>query len=200
MHATGQVVAFNLHKAFSLKKLQSGLNAYLPDDIAVRAVYETPLNFDPRRHAVSRVYRYIIQLGEVRSPLRSRFVYEVKAPINTGDMSKALSLIEGNHDFAPFSGRIDPGKSTRRSIFRTLVHCEGPEVHVEIEGNAFLPQQIRRTVGALIEIGSGKKNYSYLKELVDHGEKGDASWVIPAKGLCLVAVRYQGFPPDNYAD
>ena len=42
MHATGQDVAFNLHKAFSLKKLQSGLNAYLPDDIAVRAVYETP--------------------------------------------------------------------------------------------------------------------------------------------------------------
>lgn len=200
MHATGQVIAFNLNKTFSLEKLQSGLNAYLPADIAVKDIYEVPLDFDPRRHALSRVYRYTIQIGKIRSPLRSRFVYEVKNPLDVENMAQALTLIEGNHDFSPFSGRMDPEKSSMRTILRTEVCRVGPEVYVEIEGNAFLPQQMRRTVGALIKIGTGSRRYNYLKDLVDHGKKGDASWVIPAKGLCLLAVKYQRFPPVNYAD
>jgi len=39
-----------------------GLNAWLPESIAVRCAAEVDETFDPRRHASRRAYRYLISL------------------------------------------------------------------------------------------------------------------------------------------
>jgi tRNA pseudouridine38-40 synthase len=114
-------------------------------------------------------------------------------------MASALAYVEGGRDFAPFAGAVKDGRSTRRRIHRTEVWQEGAEVHMEIEGNAFLPQQVRRMAGAVLAVGSGTMAMEAFEALADSSRPGAAERVLPARGLCLRAVRYREFPADQNA-
>jgi len=199
VHALGQVAAFDIERALPVERIKQGLNHYLPDDIAVIAAHQAPGDFDPRRHAVARVYRYTFLVGRVRSPIRRRFVHAVSGPLDIEAMASALAYVEGGRDFAPFAGAVEDGRSTRRRIHRTEVWQEGAEVHMEIEGNAFLPQQVRRMAGAVLAVGSGTMAMEAFEALADSSRPGAAERVLPARGLCLRAVRYRDFPADQNA-
>ncbi len=199
VHATGQVVAFETTSALSTVVLQRGLNHYLPADIAVTEAYEAPMKFHPRRDALSRVYRYTLLSRRSRSPLRRRAAYLVGRPVDVATMQECLAYLEGVRDFAPFSGPVDEGATTIRRLFRTAVWREEDEVHLEMEGNAFLPQQVRRTVGAVLQVGVGKETVQAFKAQADSGRRGAAHWVVPPSGLCLRQVNYKGFPSRSYA-
>jgi tRNA pseudouridine38-40 synthase len=198
VHAEGQVIAFDTHGEISALRLMSGLNHYLPDDIAVIKSEDVALEFDPRRHATSRVYRYSILLGNSRSPLRSRFIYRARGPLDIEEMGWAFHYLEGYRDFAPFSGMIEDGKSTHRYIYRTHVWGIDDMVHLEIEGSSFLPQQMRRMVGAVLRTGQGVLERLGFMELADSGDRGIAHWVLPAKGLCLRQVKYRKLAMENH--
>lgn len=58
VHAYGQVIAFDLEWQHSPEKLQQALNAHLPADVAARSTRPVAPDFDPRRHALTRTYRY----------------------------------------------------------------------------------------------------------------------------------------------
>ena len=200
VHAMGQVVSFETKSVLPIEQVRRGLNHYLPEAIGVRAAHEVPVDFDPRRNAVSRVYRYSMLCREGRSPLQRRVAYLVQAPVDLAAMRDALAYLEGTRDFAPFSGPVESGKSTVRRLMRTAVWREGDQVHVELEGNAFLPQQVRRTVGALLQVGLKKLTIEEFKALADSGVRGVARWVAPAHGLCLRQVHYRLFSMGDYAD
>ncbi len=199
VHAAGQVVVFETQSSLPSESFRRGLNHFLPGDISVVAAYEMPLSFDPRRHAVARVYRYTILTSGSRSALRRRFVYLDKRPLDAEAMAQAMSSLDGERDFAPFTGALEAGKSTVRRLYRTSVWNEGDELLVELEGNAFLPQQVRRMVGAALQVGLGKLTLAEFVLLADTGRRGAAHWVLPPEGLCLQEVKYQEFPPENHA-
>src|SRR3712207_1972850 len=54
VHALGQVAAFDTEARHTRETWRRGLNALLPEDIAVRSTAEVAVGFDPRRHARSR--------------------------------------------------------------------------------------------------------------------------------------------------
>jgi tRNA pseudouridine38-40 synthase len=193
VHAMGQVVAFETDSGLSEAQYQQGLNHYLPDDIVVKQARYVPLEFDPRRQAVSRVYRYTFLCSRSRSPLRRRFVYRVGRPVDMEVMQEALVYLEGERDFAPFSGSLDLHKSTTRRLYRTEVWAEEDEVHLELEGSAFLPQQVRRITGAVLRVGLGKLTVTGFRALADSRTRGAAHWVLPSQGLCLRQVKYTVF-------
>ena len=58
VHARGQVVCFGTGSALPLQAFVDGLNHYLPRDIAVKEAFRVDDNFDARRGARSREYRY----------------------------------------------------------------------------------------------------------------------------------------------
>ena len=57
VHASGQVVAFDLDWAHSTDDLVRALNANLPDDVAVKDGAQVVDDFHPRYDAVERTYR-----------------------------------------------------------------------------------------------------------------------------------------------
>lgn len=61
-----------------------------------------------------------------------------------------------------------------------------------MEANAFLRQQVRRTAGALVEVGSGRMDRSEFRDLMRRAEPASAGPVAPANGLCLIRVDYPG--------
>src|SRR5574341_75520 len=58
VHASGQVIAFDVNWRHDLSDLQRALNAVLPDDIAALELEQAADTFHPRYDAVSRTYRY----------------------------------------------------------------------------------------------------------------------------------------------
>jgi tRNA pseudouridine38-40 synthase len=190
VHARGQVAAFSTAATLAADVFVRGLNAWLPDEIAVRAAVETAERFDPRRHARSRTYRYTIYNGRVRSPFRRASAWHVPKPLDTDAMQEAAAALVGEHDFAAFSR--PEGVATVRCMRRCDVTRRGPLVIVEMEANAFLRQQVRRTVRALVQVGSGRLSVAEFVELLRRAEPASSGRLAPAHGLSLLRVAYPG--------
>ena len=192
VHASGQVVTFDTAAAHTEEVFLGALNHYLPRDIAVRRVRRVPAGFDPRRMATGRRYRYTIDNGPVRSPLTRRASHHVAAPLDVDRMRRAARHFLGRRDFARFAGRPErPDASTVREITGFTVRRSGRMVTLEVEGGSFLPHQVRRMAGALVDVGHGRLTPAQVKGMLN-GEDTDAvAGALPPQGLCLVRVEYR---------
>ena len=104
--------------------------------------------------------------------------------------------MEGIHDFARFAGPLERrGASTVREIFSARVEENKDEVIFEVEGSAFLPHQVRRMAGALVNLGRGFLSIEQLDQMIEGVGNGVASLSLPPQGLCLLEVKYANFPP-----
>ena len=108
-------------------------------------------------------------------------------------MEAGAARLVGGHDFAAFAAPAGPANSVR-TVYRAEVSRRRSWVLFDVEANAFLPQQVRRTVGALVQVGRGKQSPDDFRRLLASGERGAATFAAPAQGLCLMAVRYEGLP------
>jgi tRNA pseudouridine38-40 synthase len=201
VHALGQVAACTTGSSLATGVFVRGLNAWLPPQIAVRRALVVDESFDPRRDASGRTYRYTVYNASVRSPLWRDRAWHVGEPLDVAAMQEAAALLEGEHDFAAFSRR-EPA-TTVRCVRRCRVEREGPLVTIEVEANAFLRQQVRRTAGALARAGRGELTPAAIRALLRKAVPASAGPVAPACGLCLLRVSYAGLdlgPETRYDD
>ena len=196
VHAKGQVAAFLTTVPYELGVFQRALNSHLPKDIAVRSAHEVALGFDVRRHARRRWYRYRIYNGHSRRPLFRSQSWHVPEPLDVEAMREAAQLMVGRRDFAALAAPA-PGRGTIRTVHRVEVRRHRCWVVFDIEANAFLPQQVRRTMGALVRVGQGKETVEGFRQLLASARPGAASFAAPAAGLCLMAVRYEDVDLGN---
>ncbi len=191
VHAQGQVVAFDTRASYAHGIFINALNNYLPWDISIKDAQEVSLDFDPRRWAISREYRYRVSNSATPSPLLQGFVHYVRQPLDTEAMQDAARLLEGELDFAPFTRVSSDGLvNTRRIVFRCSVSRRTDLVFLDMEANGFLTQQVRRTAGALLEVGLGRLDLHEFRNLAECGVRGAATWVLSAEGLSLMKVNY----------
>ena len=191
VHAAGQVAAFDTASGYGPQTVLNALNHHLPADIAVKAAARAADDFDPRRHAVSRRYGYTILNSRTRSPLRRRDCHREPSPLDAGAMARAARTFVGVHDFARFAGRPDrPEASTVRRVTDVCVSRTGEIVRIEVEGNAFLPRQVRRMAGALVDVGRGALTSENIGSMLAGEETRAAARSLPARGLCLLNVKY----------
>ncbi len=188
VHALGQVAAFTTASKLKTHVFIRGMNALLPDSIAIRNAVEAPGDFDPRRHATSRTYRYLVYNSARRSPLWRARAWHVAEPLDTEAMQLAANALAGKHDFASFSRREDT--TTVRHVTRAELRVRRQIVTFEIDANAFLRQQVRRVTGALVQVGLGKQSPAAFRRLLKSPEPATAGPVAPARGLYLVRVVY----------
>jgi len=198
VHARSQVVSFRTGSKLATDSFVSGLNHYLPKDIAVKAAYRMNNDFNVRREAISREYSYYILNRPTRSPIVEGFSYLVPGELDVKAMNQAGSTLVGEHDFASFAARngVSP-KSTVRHVFRALVEREGEMVIFNITANSFLMHQVRNTIGALIRVGQGKMTIDEFNSILEAREPALAGPTAPACGLCLKRVNYPE-PLENY--
>jgi tRNA pseudouridine38-40 synthase len=192
VHAIGQVAAFTTERPDTREGWLSALNGLLPADIAVTAIAEVPLNFDPRRDARRRWYRYSILNRRPRGTLSRGHTWHVPQPLCLPAMQEAALCLVGRHDFAAFSGALEPGRTTLRTIFRSCVSRSRDNVRFDVVGDAFLPQQVRRMTGALVRVGQEKMSVDDLAATLEQAEHGSSRHLAPPDGLCLMRVYYEG--------
>ncbi len=191
VHARGQVASFRTAAELSLSTFVSGLNYYLPDDIAVKAAYQADDSFNVRRDALSREYSYYILNSPTRSPLRAGLAHLVPGFLDIAAMNEASQAIVGRHDFASFvTGDWTGLKDTIRAVYRAKVTADGDMVVFNIEANSFLPHQVRNTVGVLLREGLGWVGVGEFQRIAAARTPGLAGPTAPAHGLCLMRVNY----------
>lgn len=190
VHASGQVIAFDMDWKHTQERLLAALNFYLPVDIAARSIQEMNPAFHPRFDAESRIYQYRIFCHPVRHPLRERYAWRVWPELNTELLTLAASTLVGSHDFINFGRSMKPGGSTVRTVFNSKWNFEGIGGIYEIEANAFLYHMVRRIVKILADIGQGKiRSEELMRELNGKSEK-ILQGIAPPQGLNLTRVVY----------
>jgi tRNA pseudouridine38-40 synthase len=190
VHAKEQVVSFRTHSSLTLQKFVSGLNHYLPDDIAVKSAYRLADSFNVRSDAISREYRYNILNRASRPAIKRRFAYHVPQPLDVAAMEQASQMLVGEHDFASFTGNIGPRLKTVRRVSHSEVKRKNDMVIFDMTANSFLPHQIRNTVGALIQVGLGNMKVGDFYAMMEMKEPASAGPRVPARGLFLMKVNY----------
>jgi tRNA pseudouridine38-40 synthase len=196
VHAKGQVAAFLTTVRYEPGVFQRALNSHLSQDIAVRSAQEVALSFDVRRHARRRWYRYRVYNGHWRRPLFRSQCWHVPEPLDVEAMREAAQQLVGRQDFAALAAPAG-SRSTVRTVHWAEVRRRRCWVVFDIEADAFLPQQVRRTMGALVRVGQGKETVEGFRQLLASRQPGAASFAAPAAGLCLMAVRYEDVDLGN---
>lgn len=202
VHALGQVACFDTPRQLPLKAYWMGLNGLLPEDMAVVEAEEVPSDFDPRRWATGKRYRYLISNRRSRSPMRRRTHWEIFQPLDVGAMREAAAHLVGRHDFSAFRAADCRAHHAVREVREVSISGSSGEVlSIEVEGTAFLKHMVRNIVGSLVEVGKGRQRPAWLREVLASRDRTLAGQTAPAHGLTLVEVRYDGgphpFPPPE---
>jgi tRNA pseudouridine38-40 synthase len=199
VHAEGQAVSFRTQAPYGAEVFVRALNAHLPRDIVVRSAREVTLSFQVRRQARKRWYRYLIYNGRQRPALRRHYCWHIAQPLDVEAMQEAARQLVGEHDLAAFAAPSAPGR-TVRTVYRAEVSRRRSWVMFDIEANSFLQQQVRRTVGALVQVGLGKQTVEGFRRLLASAEKGAATLAAPPRGLCLMAVEYKDLSGSGHEE
>lgn len=209
VHARGQVISFKTRWPYGEQALWRALNAVLPRDIAVQRISIADDNFHARFSARSRTYIYTVYNAPVRAPLLERFAHHCAQALDLQAMQEAATCLQGEHDFAAF-GQPPFGENTVRIVYRArwdtmLGSAHGDSdvirprlLRFEIEANAFLRGMVRRIVGTLLDVGTGRLAVQDLRAILASRDIQRSSPPVPACGLCLWRVRYGA--EDEQAD
>jgi len=190
VHALGQVANFTTDTAIAPERLQKALHALLPGDIVVTGVCLVDAEFHSRFKAKSKVYRYTVVNRTLPSVFLRSTSYLYCFPLDIKLMQKEAKAILGRHDFSAFCASGGGAKSPVRTIKKIEIRKAGDLVYFTIEAGGFLYNMARNIVGTLLEIGRGKFPAGSLKKILASGDRRRAGPTAPAKGLCLVEVKY----------
>ncbi|AUD79001.1 tRNA pseudouridine(38-40) synthase TruA [Kangiella profundi] len=190
VHATGQVIHFELDNERPLKAWTMGANTQLPDDIAVRWAHLVADDFHARFSATARRYRYIIANTPTRPAIARSGLTWCRAPLDINAMNEACQFFPGEQDFAAFQAASCQSRTSFRNIHHLFVEPIGQFVVIDIKANAFLHHMVRNIAGSLIEIGRHNQKPQWAKDLIEGRDRTQAAPTASPNGLYLVDVDY----------
>ncbi|WP_462319987.1 tRNA pseudouridine(38-40) synthase TruA [Halochromatium sp.] len=199
VHATGQVVHFETPVERPDRAWTLGVNANLPDDVAVRWARPVDASFHARFSAVARHYRYLILRRPVRSALWHQRALWTHWPLSVAPMREAAAALVGRHDFTSFRALACQAKSPVRTLEYLDLIERGALIELNVGADGFLHHMVRNLVGVLLAIGRGERPVSWAAELLALRDRARGGVTAPAHGLYLVRVDYPegfGLPGD----
>ena len=195
VHATGQVIAFDVEWEHGEDELLRAINSQLPLDIALQALWRQD-GFHPRYDALWRQYTYRIATPAARHPLIARYTWQLSGlSLDLGRMNAAAALILGEHDFAAFGTPPQAGSTnTVRQVFLSGWEIElgalGAAYRYRIRGTAFLYHMVRRLVGMMTQVGRAVISVGEFEAILRSRDITRAKALAPANGLILEGVGY----------
>lgn len=190
VHACGQVASFSAELRLEPTALRRALNACLPRDIVVRGVEEVPEDFDARRSARAKTYRYTILRRDYPSACLGRRSLYVPCPLDVEAMAEGARVFLGTHDFSAFRAGTCAARTPVRTVLEASWRQAGDLWHFEITGNAFLQHMVRIIVGTLLEVGRGRRTPANVAAALESKDRRCAGKTAPPHGLCLLEVQY----------
>lgn len=191
VHAAGQVVAFTSATLRDRRVIRSALNALTPRDVSIREVAEVADDFDPRRHAHSRVYEYRIWTQPWPSAFWHRYSWHIARSLDIRAMRRAATALSGKHDFSAFRAADCNAETPVRNVIHSGVTEAENMIVYRVQASAFLKHMVRAIVGTLVQVGSGDLPADAMVGILASRDRGRAGPTAPARGLTLVSVSYE---------
>jgi tRNA pseudouridine38-40 synthase len=208
VHALGQTVGVATETRLTNEDLHRGLNALLPDDIAVVSVEDARENFHATYDAIGKRYRYHIHNSRSPSVFTRHYAWHYSQPLDTSAMHRAGQALVGRHDFSSFETAGSERPDSIRTIHELTVRRDSSHlaprdecplaeredyshhITIDVHGDGFLYNMVRTIIGTLVEVGTGKRDGAWPAEVLAAQDRRKAGQTAPAHGLFLVNVDY----------
>jgi tRNA pseudouridine38-40 synthase len=193
VHATGQVIHFDLDKEMDADKVQGALNAHLKlagERVAALKVERASEEFDARFSAKARHYLYVILNRRAPAALMNGNVWHVPRQLDADAMHEAAQRLLGKHDFTTFRSVQCQAASPEKTLDRLDVVRNGDLIEVYASARSFLHNQVRSMVGSLKRVGEGAWNADDLEAALKAADRARCGQVAPPDGLYLTSVDY----------
>ena len=190
VHACAQVAHFDTAAERPDSAWVRGVNAALPQAIAVQWSARVSDAFHARYSARARSYRYVLYNHPVRPALLAGKTGWFHRPLDVGAMKQAALALAGERDFSVFRSSECQAKSPVRIIEYAEIAERKPYILFDFTANAFLHHMVRNMVGCLIHIGSGRQAPEWIEEMIVRRDRRLAAPTAAAAGLYLTRVRY----------
>ncbi len=203
VHARRQVVHFDTDAKRPQSAWVRGVNALLPESVAVLWSAQVDGSFHARYAALSRTYRYVLVNRAVRPAVAARYAGWFHLPLDVDAMREAAALLVGQHDFSAFRSSECQAKSPVRSLSSIEIARDGEQISFLFRANAFLHHMVRNLVGTLVYVGKGKHPPAWVTDVLQSRERGRAAPTFAASGLYLDDVEYAdswGLPAQPQAN
>jgi tRNA pseudouridine38-40 synthase len=199
VHAWGQVLSLDVPAdRVDLVRIQRSVNRRLGPEVVIRQLDVVPPDFDARRHATARLYRYTVVNRPVPDPFRAEVAWWVADPLDVGAMALACDPLIGEHDFSSFCRRPrgpSGGDDEEVSLVRRVTDARWDDLgdgilRFSIRGSAFCHQMVRSIVGLHVAVGRGRRRAGEVRAVLEARDRAATVSPAPAGGLCLWAVEY----------
>lgn len=188
VHAKQMFAHFDTDVFFNEGNLVYKLNSFLPNDIAVHAIFNVKPEAHARFDALSRTYLYRVDLK--KNVFTFDQSYYIKQDLNVDDMNRATKVLFEYKDFKCFSKSRTDVKTYDCNIMEAQWFFNEDELHFIIKADRFLRNMVRAIVGTMINIGLGKISIDEFHTIIQSKSRSKAGFSVPAHALYLIEVAY----------
>ncbi len=190
VHANEFYCHFDVEHVLPVSAFIKGLNAVLPDDIAVLDCTKVSDDFHARYSAKGKEYIYKFYDGETPNPFLKKYVLSVPNKLNDELMSEFCKQIIGKYDFCGFSSSKRTVQDTVRTVSSCEVERQGDILCLKITADGFLYNMVRIIAGTALDVSKGKISNDEVVEIINSKRRERAGATLPPHALYLNRVFY----------
>ena len=192
VHASGQVVHFDINWVIPGNSYADVLNSHLPSTIRILESVEVKDSWHACYSAIYRHYRYVINNSKFPNLFINNWSWHrYQKVLDQVLMSNALKNMEGEHDFFAFQKSGSNRKNSITKIKNIDIRRVEDLIFIDVKATGFLYGMVRLIVGQLVLVGEKKISPEIFTERWVNKKKIDVKESAPAKGLCLVNAVYE---------
>lgn len=188
VHAREQIAHVDLPVLDDPELLLHAFLGLLPRDIAIWNIERVSDDFHARFDARFRSYRY--QVITRPSPLHNKVAERVFEQLDISAMQACSDMISGTHDFESFTYSSTEQPGTECTVSHSGISVDDFLITYDVTANRFVRHMVRRLVGTMLQVGTGKSSVSYFEDLLYHPNPAKSGHGVSAKGLILQKVGY----------
>lgn len=195
VHALGQVISFPTTATMPAAAVGRGLATHLPNDIAVIDAADAPPDFDARRSARLRSYRFFLSNRNPAPAIGANYLTHVRGRLDLDLMREAAGVLAGEHDFSAFRSSACTATRTRLTLHPIEITTHPRDIiQIDYRCRSFLHNMVRILTGTLVAAGQGKLTVSDITTMLQTGIRPHQAKTVKPNGLFLYHVNYEETP------
>lgn len=190
VHALNQVLHIDAPVQRDPFSWVRGTNRYLERDIAVQWCKPVAVDFNARRSAIGRRYRYLLLQSAVRPALEHGLCGWSFKALDAQAMRAAAALLIGEHDFSSFRAAECQALSPVKTMRAIRIERRGAYWRFDFDASAFLHHMVRNLMGCLLAVGEGRQSPGWMAEVLAARCRDAAAPTFAPDGLYFVGPYY----------
>ena len=203
VHGLGQVIHFDYPgNVIPADRMILALNSMMPMDIIFKECEIVSEDFHVRYSAKGKWYRYRVSLDRFVNPFKRFYTGHYPYPLEVEKMQTAAKDLIGTHDFTSFAASGGQIIDKVRTMYYVNVEKDEKENEIVFDFicSGFLYNMVRILVGALLEIGNGKRPVDDFPRIIAAKNRQEVRETAQASGLYLYHVFYDELPKKYRQD